>query len=51
MMSEMLCITGQDSLIFHPITPRPSLSVPAKDASAKGRKIEDVLARFVEIRG
>jgi len=46
MMSEIPYITVQDSLIFHHITPGPSLSRPAKDASPKERKIEDVLARF-----
>jgi hypothetical protein len=47
MMSEILYITVQDSLIFHHITPGPSLSRPAKDASPKARKIDKVLAGFV----
>src|SRR5207244_8059305 len=38
MMSEIPYITVQDSLIFHHITPGPSLSRPAKDASPKARK-------------
>ena len=49
MMSEILYITVQDSLIFHHITPGPSLSRPAKDASPKARKSEDVVAGFVRI--
>src|SRR5439155_7396665 len=46
MMSEILYITVQDSLIFHHITPGPSLSRPAKDASPKERKIAEVVPGF-----
>jgi hypothetical protein len=45
-MSEILYITVQDSLIFHHITPGPSLSRPAKDASPKARKIENISAEY-----
>src|SRR6185295_18078032 len=37
-MSEIFCITVQDSLLFHRITPGFSLSMPAQDVSPKARK-------------
>jgi hypothetical protein len=43
MMAEILYITVQDSLIFHHITPGPSLSRPAKYASPKARKSDNIL--------
>jgi hypothetical protein len=38
MLSEIYCITVQDSLLFHRITLDPSLSMPAQDVSPKVRK-------------
>jgi hypothetical protein len=46
MRSGIFCITVQDSLIFCCVIRKSSLSLPAKDASPKARKIQDVLAGF-----
>jgi hypothetical protein len=49
MRSGIFSITVQDSLIFRCVTRKSSLSMPAKDASPKARKIQDVVAGFVEM--
>jgi hypothetical protein len=46
MMFEICCITVQDRLLFHRVTPGFSLSMPAQDVSPKVRKSQEVMAGF-----
>jgi hypothetical protein len=49
MRSGIFCVTVQDSLIFRCVTRKSSLSMPAKDASPKARKIQEVMAGFAQL--